>query len=140
MTRTRSPTRKRDSTFINFAHLAGKLGSGDDAALDERLRKRNDPTLVVAHLVVSLRRQRLDVFAPLVDRDALAAHQHGQRVHPPFPCGAIMLGRLDLAGRQPAHVMVAPLDHAIHSETGAMASCRGWHTTSTKVGPPAEIA
>src|SRR6266571_385132 len=140
MTCTRSPTRKRDSTFFNFAHLAGKLGGGDDAALDQRLRERNHPALVVAHLVVSLRRQHLDVLAPLVDRDALAAHQHGQRVHPPFPFGVIMLGRLDLAGGQPAHVVVAPLDHAIHSETGALASCSGWHTMSTRVGSLKEIA
>src|SRR5712664_117849 len=141
MTLTFSPTLYLTSTtLLHIAHLAGKLGGGEDAALDQRLRQRHDPALVVAHPVVSFRRQHLDVLAPLVDRDALRAHQHRHGVHAALPFGVVVLGRLDLAGGQPAHVVMASFDHAIHSETGAFASCKGWHTTSTKVGPAAEIA
>src|SRR2546421_580700 len=112
----------------------------NDAALDKRLGQRDDPALVVAQLVVSLGRERLDVPAPLVDGDALAAHQHGEGVRAPFPFGVVVLGRLDLAGRQPAHVVMPSFDHATHSETGAFASCNGWQTMSTSVGSAEDSA
>src|SRR5437660_7404514 len=135
MTRTASPGLKRGSaTPLDLRHLARQLLGRNDAALDKRLGQRDDPALVVAQLVVSLGRERLDVPAPLVDGDALAAHQHGEGVRAPFPFGVVVLGRLDLAGRQPAHVVMPSFDHATHSETGAFASCNGWQTMSTSVG------
>src|ERR1700704_6851874 len=135
MTRTVSPGLKRGSaTPPDLRHLARQLGGRNDAALDERLGQPDDPALVVAQLVVSLGRQRLDVPAPLVHGDALGEHQHGEGVHAPFPFGVVVLGRLYLAGRQPAHVVMPALDHATHSETGAFASCNGWQTMSTSVG------
>src|SRR5438034_6357870 len=79
MTRTASPGLKRGSaTPLDLRHLARQLLGRNDAALEERLGQRDDPALVVAQLVVGLRGQRLDVPAPLVDGDALAAHQHGE--------------------------------------------------------------
>src|SRR5467141_335437 len=141
MTRTVSPGPKRGSvTPLDLRHLARQLPGGNDAALDERLGQRDDPALVVAQLVVGRGGQRLDVPAPLVDGDALAAHQHGEGVRAPFPFGIVVLGPLDLAGRQPAHVVMPSFDHATHSETGACASCKGWHMISTNVGPACEIA
>src|SRR5438445_3701417 len=141
MTRTASPGLKRGSaTPLDLRHLARQLLGRNDAALEERLGQRDDPALVVAQLVVGLGRQRLDVPAPLVDGDPLAAHQHGEGVHAPFPFGVVVLGRLHLAGRQPAHVVMPSFDHATHSETGACASCKGWHMISTNVGPECEIA
>src|SRR6266850_4120118 len=135
MTRTVSPGPKRGSaTPLDLRHLARQLRGRNDAALDERLGQRDDPALVVAQLVVGLGRQRLDVPAPLVDGDALAAHQHGEGVRAPFPFGVVVLGPLDLAGRQPAHVVMPSFDHATHSETGACASCKGWQAMSTSVG------
>src|SRR5438552_18723536 len=135
MTRTASPGLKRGSaTPLDLRHLARQLLASNDAALDKRLGQRDDPALVVAQLVVSLGRERLDVPAPLVDGDALAAHQHGEGVRAPFPFGVVVLGRLDLAGRQPAHVVMPSFDHATHSETGAFASCNGWQTMSSSVG------
>src|SRR5882762_7555818 len=132
MTRTVSPGLKWGSvTPLDLRHLARQLRGGNDAALDERLGQRDDPALVVAQLVVGLGRQRLNVPAPLVDGNALAAHQHGEGVHAPFPFGVVVLGRLHLAGRQPAHVVMPSFDHATHSETGAFASCNGWQTIST---------
>ena len=77
------------------------------------------------HLRPRLGRQRLDVPAPLVHRDALAAHQHGEGVDAPLPVGVVVLGRLDLAGPLPAHVVMPSFDHATHSDTGAFASCKG---------------
>src|SRR5258708_5839362 len=135
MTRTVSPGLKRGSaTPLDLRHLARQLLGRNDAALDERLGQRDDPALVVAHLVVGLGRQRLDVPAPLVHGDALGAHQHGEGVHAPFPFSVVVLGRLDLAGRQPAHVVMPSFDHATHSETGACASCKASQTISTSVG------
>src|SRR3954470_17531690 len=147
-TRTRSPTLKHAATagysvanwgctFLYLFHFAAELRGRDDAALDQRLRERADPFLVVREPVVRLRRQRLDVLAQLVHRDApRAAQELHHRIHAPLPLGIVVLGRLDLAGGQPAHVVVAALDHATHSETGALASCSGWQTMSTSVGPP----
>src|SRR5712691_2107124 len=141
MTRTVSPGLKRGSaTPPDLRHLARQLRGRNDAALDERLGQRDDPALVVAHLVVGLWRQRLDVPAPFVDGDALGEHQHGEGVHAPFPFGVVVLGRLHLAGRQPAHVVMPSFDHATHSETGACASCNGWHTMSTSVGSAEDSA
>src|SRR3954470_2370210 len=151
-TRTRSPTLKHAATagysvanwgctFLYLFHFAAELRGRDDAALDQRLRERADPFLVVREPVVRLRRQRLDVLAQLVHRDApRAAQELHHRIHAPLPLGVVVLGRLDLAGRQPAHVVVAPLDHATHSDTGALASCSGWQTMSTSVGSPAAKA
>src|SRR5229473_1651606 len=116
MTRTVSPGLKRGSaTPLDLRHLARQLLGRNDAALDERLGQRDDPALVVAQLVVGLGRQRLDLPAPLVDGDALAA-------------------------RQPAHVVMPSFDHATHSETGACASCKGWQTMSTSVGSAEDSA
>src|SRR5438046_4342444 len=141
MTRTVSPGLKRGSaTPLDLRHLARQLPGCNDAALQERLGQRDDPALVVAQLVVGLGRQRLDVPAPLVDGDTLAAHQHGEGVHAPFPFGVVVLGALHLAGRQPAHVVMPSFDHATHSETGAFASCSGWQTMSTSVGSAADSA
>src|SRR5438093_1344483 len=53
---------------------------------------------------------------------------------------ATPLGRLHLAGRQPAHVVMPSFDHATHSETGACASCNGWQTMSTSVGSAEDSA
>src|SRR5260221_4904878 len=110
------------TTPLHLDHLARELHGGDGAALQERLRERDDPALVVAHAVVVLGRQRLDMFAPLVDRDALRAHQHCQGIDPPLPVCVLMLATLHLARRQPAHVVMAARDHATHSDTGALAS------------------
>src|SRR3977135_751258 len=141
MTRTVSPGLKRGSaTPPDLRHLARQLRGRNDAALDEGLGQPDDPALVVTHLVVGLGRQRLDMPAPLVPGDALREHQHGEGVHAPFPFGVVVLGRLDLAGRQPAHVVMSSFDHATPSETGACASCKGWHMISTNVGPACEIA
>src|SRR3989441_10368344 len=141
MTRTASPGLKRGSaTPLDLRHLARQLLGRNDAVLEERLGQRDDPALVVAQLVVGLGRQRLDVPAPLVDGDALAAHQHREGVHAPFPFGVVVLGRLDLAGRQPAHIVMPSFDHATHSETGACASCKGWQTISTSVGSAEDSA
>src|ERR1700752_5352104 len=115
MTRTASPGLKRGSaTPLDLRHLARQLLGRNDAALDERLGQRDDPALVVGQLVVGRRRQRLDVPAPLVDAHALAAHQHGERVRAPFPFGVVVLGPLDLAGRQPAHVVMPSFDHGCY--------------------------
>src|SRR6267143_6697793 len=141
MTRTVSPGLKRGSaTPLDLCHLARELFGRNDAALEERLGQRDDPALVVAHLVVGLGRQHLDLPAPLVHGHALAAHQHGEGVDAPFPVGVVVLGRLDLAGRQPAHVVMPALDHATHSETGACASCKGWQTISTSAGSAEDSA
>src|SRR2546425_4684613 len=141
MTRTVSPGLKRGSaTPLDLRHLVRQLLGRNDAALEERLGQRDDPALVVAQLVVGLWRQRLDVPAPFVDGDTLAAHQHGEGVHAPFPFGVVVLGRLHLAGRQPAHVVMPSFDHATHSETGACASCKGWQTISTSVGSAEDSA
>src|SRR5947199_8261520 len=141
MTRTVSPGLKRGSgTPLDLRHLARQLLGRDDAALEERLGQRDDPALVVAQLVVGLGRQRLDVPAPLVDGDTLAAHQHGEGVHAPFPFGVVVLGALHLAGRQPAHVVMPSFDHATHSETGAFASCSPRQTMSTSVASPEDSA
>src|SRR5258708_3299918 len=141
MTRTASPGLKRGSaTPLDLRHLARQLLGRDDAALDERLGQPDDPALVVAQLVVGLGRQRLDVPAPLVHGHALAEHQYGEGVDAPFPVGVVVLGPLDLAGRQPAHVVMPSFDHATHSETGACASCKGWQTTSTSVGSAEDSA
>src|SRR5882762_7233708 len=141
MTRTASPGLKRGSaTPLDLRHLARQLRGGNDAALEESLGQGDDPALVVAQLVVGLGRQRLDLPAPLVDGDALGEHQHGEGVHAPLPFGVVVLGRLDLAGRQPAHVVMPALDHATHSETGACASCKGWQTMSTSAGSAEDSA
>ena len=76
--------------------------------------------------------------AALVDRDRRpGAQQHAERVDAALPLGIVVLGALDPAGGQPAHVVMATLDHATHSDTGALASCSGWQTMSTRVGSPA---
>src|SRR5258708_27366421 len=134
MPRPGSPGLKRGSaTPLDLRHLARQLLGRNDAALDERLGQRDDPALVVAHLVVGLGRQRLDVPAPLVHGHALGAHQHGEGVHAPFPFSVVVLGPLYLAALQPSHVVMPSFDHATHSETGACASCKGWQTISTSV-------
>src|SRR4051812_40503245 len=136
-TLTRSPGLKlAGTTPLQLEHLLRQLGAGDEPALQRGLHQRHDPALVIRHAVVRLRRQLLDVPAALVDGDAVLAHQPAHRVDAPLPLGVVVLGRLDLAGRQPAHVVVAPLDHATHSDTGALASCSGWQTMSTSVGSP----
>src|SRR5947207_10023996 len=141
MTRTVSPGLKRGSaTTLDLRHLARQLPGCNDAALEERLGQRDVTALAVAQLVVGLGRQRLDVPAPLVGGDTLAAHQHGEGVHAPFPFGVVVLGALHLAGRQPAHVVMPSFDHATHSETGAFASCSGWQTMSTSVGSAEDSA
>src|SRR5258708_2894140 len=76
-----------------------------------------------------------DVLVQLIDGDAPAAAQElHHRVDTALPLRIVVLGRLDLAGRQPAHVVMTSFDHAIHSDTGAFASCSGWQTMSTSVG------
>src|ERR1700716_1457113 len=141
MTRTVSPGLKRGSaTPPDLRHLARQLGGRSVAALDEAVGQPDDPALVVAHLVVGLGRQRLDMPAPLVHGDALGEHQHGEGVHAPFPFGVVVLGRLDLAGRQTAHVVMSSFDHATPSETGACASCKGWQTISTSAGSAEDSA
>ena len=72
---------------------------------------------------------------PLIDVEAATVLGIVQRVHAELPLGVIVLAALDRPGRQAAHVVVAALDHATHSETGAAASCSGWQTTSINVGP-----
>src|SRR5438309_1830883 len=111
MTRTASPGLKRGSaTPLDLRHLARQLLGRNDAALEERLGQRDDPALVVAQLVVGLGRQRLDVPAPLVDGDPLAAHQHREGVHAPFPYGVVVLGSLSrtTVSSSPAHMPKLP--------------------------------
>src|SRR5438552_15459171 len=137
MTRTASPGLKRGSaTPLDLRHLARQLLGRNDAALEERLGQRDDPALVVAQLVVGLRGQRLDVPAPLIDADALAAHQHGEGVRAPFPFGIVVLGPLDLAGRQPAHVVMPSFDHATHSGHGCYISVT-WMPPNSRSRRPA---
>src|SRR5260221_202675 len=134
MTRTLSPTPKLGSTLLNLDHLARKVCGRDEALLDERLRQRDDPALVVRHAVVVFGRQRLDVPAPLVDGYAARAHQHGERVHPALPLGVVVLPVLHPAGRQPAHVVMAALNHlpksgaSTASAASATSSARKIHT------------
>src|SRR5687768_6187554 len=71
-----------------FIHLPCELFGGDDAALDERLRERHGPALVVAHRIVGLRRQRLDRAAALVHRENfLHSQDDRQRIDAPLPVG-----------------------------------------------------
>src|SRR2546428_2958364 len=106
------------------------------------MRERGDPLLVVREPIIRVGRQRLDVLAQLVDRHQPffpldSGAQHHERVYPALPVFVVMLGGPDLLGRLPAHVVVAAKNtHATHSETGALASCSGWQTTSTSVGLP----
>src|SRR3954469_1437742 len=133
----------------DLLHLGCELRGRDYAALDERLGERRHPLLVVSGAVVGFGRQRLDVLAQLVyGHEALLAAlfpgdshaQHHEGVDPPLPVVVVVLDRLDFARGQAAHVVVQPdhwvVFHATHSETGALASCSGWHTISTSVGPP----
>src|SRR5688572_27132073 len=123
------------------SQLLSQLVRSDDAPLDQALRERPDPALVVAHALVGLGGQRLDVLAVLIDRHAPRAapdapEEHAHRVDPALPVIIVVLGALELSGRLAAHVVVAVGDfHATHSDTGALASCKGWQTMSTSVGP-----
>src|SRR5436190_3677273 len=144
-TATRSPGLKLGCTVsfttLHFLHLAAELFGRDHAALDHRLRDRGHPALVVAHLLVRFRWDRLDVLAQLVDRHPLLAavnarKQDHQRIDPALPVDIVVLGALDQTGGHSTHVVMTALDHAIHSLTGARASCSGWQSMSTSDGPP----
>src|SRR5690242_14353161 len=97
---------------LHVCHLAPELVGRDDATLEEALRDRDQPLLVVRRRIVGLRRQRLDVTAPLVDRDADApAGELHQRVDAPVPFAVLVVVDADRAGGQAAHVVVAAFDH-----------------------------
>src|SRR5262249_34560018 len=69
-----------------------------------------DPALVVAHPVVCIRPDRLDVFAQLVDRHelaVLAGEEDQHRIDALLPERVVVLGALDRAGRLSTHVVVA---------------------------------
>src|SRR3954468_22859041 len=128
-------------TLRYLFHFPPELVGRDDAALDQRLGERRDPFLVVREMVVGLARQLLDVLAQLVDGDLAArAQELDHRIDAALPLRIVVLRGLDLARGQAAHVVVAPFDHATHSDTGAFASCSGWQTMSTSVGSPASKA
>src|SRR6478735_6817770 len=83
-TRTRSPVLKRAGMLatagaaatvsdlalvaarFDIGNLSSKLLDADHTALDQCLRNGMDPALVVRHLVVGIRADRLDVLAQLV--------------------------------------------------------------------------
>src|SRR5512134_780884 len=120
-TRTRSPARKRAAAASApivpalARHRAPQLVDRDDAALDQRLRDRVHPALVVAHAVVGLGAERLDVPAQLVDPQqlpVLVGKQHHQRVDALLPLVVGMLVALDRPGRCAAHVVMAPQNRA----------------------------
>src|SRR5262245_9326720 len=136
-------------TPAHLLHFSRQLGRRDHAPLEQRLRERQDPLLVVRGAVVGVRGQGLDVLAQLVDaHQALLAGdahaQHHEGVHPALPLLVVVLGALNFSRRGSAHVVMAAdheaFFHATHSETGALASCSGWQTISTSVGPPCESA
>src|SRR2546430_12096382 len=68
-------------------------------------------------------RSTLFPYTTLFRSDALAAHQHGEGVRAPFPFGVLVLGRLDLAGRQPAHV-VRSEEHTSELQSQSNLVCR----------------
>src|SRR3990170_1137949 len=101
-TRTRSPGLNcalisLGGTLFDLLHLAAELVRGDDAALDHGLGNRGHPALVIAHAVVGLGAERLDVLAQFVHRHELVAaldagEQHHQRIDPALPFSVVVLG------------------------------------------------
>src|SRR3954468_3269275 len=126
-TRTRSPVLKRAGALatagpvatgsdvtpvvarFDIRNLSSQLLDADDASLDQRLRNGMDPALVVAHLVVGVGADRLDILAQLVDRHQLAVfagEQNQQSVDTLFPHRVVVLGTLHSARRLAAHIVM----------------------------------
>src|SRR5271166_1415022 len=91
----------------DLGHLAAELVHGDEAALDHRLGGGLDPAFVIAHPVVSVGAQPLDVASHLIHgHESFFEEERQDRVHPLFPKRVVVLARLNRAGRQPAHVVM----------------------------------
>src|ERR1039458_5286588 len=116
-TRTRAPGAKRAATTsiapifgLYFSHFPAQLVDADDAALDQGLGDGVHPTLVIAHALVGVRPQALDVAAQLIHLEQLpllVGEQHHQRVDALLPQFVLVLVGHALAGGQSAHVVMA---------------------------------
>src|ERR1019366_9631889 len=116
-TRTRAPGAKRAATVsrapvsrLDFSHLAAELVDADDAALQQGLGDGVHPALVIAHALIGVRSEALDIAAQLVHLEQLplfVREQHHQRIDALFPLLVLMLPGLALAGGPSAHVVMA---------------------------------
>src|SRR3954471_6236354 len=105
-TRTASPGLKRAGSasaapIAHFFHHPAEVLDRDHAALEQALRHRVHPALVVAHLAVDLGAEVLDHSPALVDLDqlpVLVPEQHGERVAALLPVVALVLVAHDPAG------------------------------------------
>src|SRR3990172_13339277 len=120
-TQTRSPglnlaLNSLAATLFDLFHLAAEFFRGDDAALDHGLGDRAPPAFVIAHAVIGVGAEGLDILAQLVHGHELfaaldAGEQRHQRINAPLPFGIVMLGGLYPARGQAAHVVMAAFDH-----------------------------
>src|SRR5712664_3154690 len=119
---------------LRLDHLAAEFVDAEDAALDQRLRNRVDPALVITHLVISILPQALDIAAELVDRHVpLLGEQHQEGVDAFLPERVVVLGGLYRSRGEPAHVVDAAIarhrsneDPLGHKRRRPPASAKDW--------------
>src|SRR3989304_1530047 len=103
-TRTRSPgpnlaLNSLAAPPFDLFHLSARVFRGEDAALDHGLGDRAHPAFVIAHAVIGVGAEGLDILAQLVHGHELftaldAGEQRHQRINPPLPFSIVMLGGL----------------------------------------------